>query len=199
MPYRIAPGRKSTNPPSPPPPPPPFYIYSASLPSKGIITSNYDQLAETAYANVNLVRREKNQLFSVIPYLPVKGAKRWLLKMHGCVSAVNDIIITSEDYRKSAASKRALGGIVQANLLTSHMVFVGFSMTDPNYVRIIEEVRDALRPASGGEAAAVATTATETATSTPTTAATATRTTATTTAKAPAPTTALPSPTPKHS
>lgn len=39
-----------------------------------------------------------------------------------------------------------LAGLVQANLMTSHFSFVGFSLTDPNYLRILYEVRHALNP-----------------------------------------------------
>ena len=111
-------------------------------------------------------------MLSVIPYKPCKGAAIWLLKMHGeaqrdilpsismsltrasllvlvvgCVTAVDDIVITSNDFKMFELSRlKALGGLVQAELMTSHMLFVGFSMVDPNYLRIIREVREALQP-----------------------------------------------------
>ena len=122
----------------------------ASLPTEGTITQNYDRGAEMAYNNLNLVEHNinnKHQL-SVIPYNPMKGANTWLLKMHGCVTSIDDIVITSADFARFEKNKQALGGLVQANLLTSHMLFVGFSMTDMNYLRIIEEVRDALKPSN---------------------------------------------------
>jgi hypothetical protein len=69
--------------------------------------------------------------------------------MHGCVSNPEEIIITSKDFASFEKGRlKALGGVVQANLLTSHMLFVGFSMTDPNYLRILNEVRRALKPAA---------------------------------------------------
>ena len=92
------------------------------------------------------VERERESL-SVIPNNPVRGAPRWLLKMHGCASRPDDVVITSADFRDFEASRmKALAGLVQANLLTSHMLFVGFSLTDPNYQRILGEVRRALDP-----------------------------------------------------
>ena len=67
--------------------------------------------------------------------------------MHGCSSRPDDVVITSADFRDFEASRmKALAGLVQANLLTSHMLFVGFSLTDPNYQRILGEVRRALDP-----------------------------------------------------
>jgi hypothetical protein len=65
--------------------------------------------------------------------------------MHGCVSKPDDIVITSADYSNFEKSKlKALGGIVQSSLMTSHFLFVGYSMTDKNYLRIVDEVGRAL-------------------------------------------------------
>ena len=43
-------------------------------------------------------------------------------------------------YRKE---REALAGIVQAMLMTKHMLFVGFSFNDPNFHQIVHEVRRA--------------------------------------------------------
>ncbi|GMI40018.1 hypothetical protein TrCOL_g2028 [Triparma columacea] len=115
----------------------------ASLRTKATITQNYDTQAETSLENVNVRQREGR--LSVIPYKPVKGATSWVLKMHGCVTAVDDIIITTSDFETFESSKmKALQGLVQSQLMTSHILIVGFSMNDPNYLRIIAEVRAAL-------------------------------------------------------
>jgi len=58
-----------------------------------------------------------------------------------------DLVITSDDFRDYDASRnKALAGLVQANLMTSHIVFVGFSLSDPNYLRILADFRSALDP-----------------------------------------------------
>ncbi|GMH51697.1 hypothetical protein TrST_g11019 [Triparma strigata] len=117
----------------------------ASLQPRGAITQNYDFHAEIALNNVNIAKRTRNETVSIIPYSPIKGATTWLLKMHGCVSAKDDIVITKEDFDRFEESRlKANGGLLQAELMTSHMLFVGFSMTDANYLRIISEVRAAL-------------------------------------------------------
>ena len=122
----------------------------ASLPSPSVVTLYYDSLIERAFASKHLAGGERErETLSVIPTCPVRGARRWLLKMHGCASRPEDIVITSEDFRNFEASRmKALAGLVQANLMTSHMLFVGFSLTDPNYQRIVGEVRRALDPAA---------------------------------------------------
>jgi hypothetical protein len=71
-----------------------------------------------------------------------------LLKMHGCVNNPDDIVLTREDYLRYADRRAALSGIVQAMLITRHMLFVGFSLTDGNFLRIVDDVRKAIRGTS---------------------------------------------------
>jgi hypothetical protein len=124
-----------------------------SLPFHSIVTQNYDNLIEKACKRWNVALRyapgdasNTKRNLSVIPYRPRRNAQYWLLKMHGCVSVPDDIILTKADYDSYPTSSRsqALDGLVQASLLTKHLLFVGFSLTDPNYLRIIDQVRDAL-------------------------------------------------------
>ncbi|CAJ1968199.1 unnamed protein product [Cylindrotheca closterium] len=125
-----------------------------SLPFHSMVTQNYDTLIEQACQKWSLAAIRHGPLtgnttkrnLSVIPYRPQRKAHYWLLKMHGCVSRPEDIILTEDDYAQySTSSKaRALDGLVQASLLTKHFLFVGFSLTDPNYLRIIDQVREAL-------------------------------------------------------
>lgn len=96
---------------------------------------------------------------SVIPYAPRRNHNRWLLKLHGCITHAHDIVITKDDYAAYATDRRhALAGIVQAQLMTNHMLFVGFSCEDSNYKRILGSVIDALTlkvPDTGEESSAV--------------------------------------------
>ena len=52
--------------------------------------------------------------------------------------------MTRSDYLRYDDRRAALKGIVQALLITRHMLFIAFSMTDDNFHRIIEEVRKAV-------------------------------------------------------
>ncbi len=64
-----------------------------------------------------------------------------------CVSLPKEIVITKQDYVDYESGRmKALAGLVQANLMTSHFLFVGFSLTDPNYLRIVKEVQQAIDP-----------------------------------------------------
>jgi hypothetical protein len=88
---------------------------------------------------------------SVLPYAIVPDADRWVLKMHGCVSHPEDIVLTREDQIGFERRNAALAGIAQTLLITRHMVFVGFSLSDDNFHRIADAVRRVVRTAGGAE------------------------------------------------
>eukprot|EP01126_Amoeba_proteus_P024205 TRINITY_DN2440_c0_g1_i14.p1 TRINITY_DN2440_c0_g1~~TRINITY_DN2440_c0_g1_i14.p1 ORF type:complete len:336 (+),score=59.02 TRINITY_DN2440_c0_g1_i14:971-1978(+) len=103
-----------------------------------VITTNYNQMYEVACKAIDIN-------LSVLPYSPASNCDRWILKLHGCVSHPSDIVLTREHYIRYTLNRSALSGIVQSLLITKHMLFVGFSMKDDNFHRIIDEVRRAVR------------------------------------------------------
>jgi hypothetical protein len=111
----------------------------ASLPTGEFITTNYDTLFEEA-------SEDAGRGVAVLPYAPADGGGRWLLKMHGCVTHPDDIVLTRESYLRYAERNAALAGIVQAMLITRRMLFLGFSLRDDNFHRIVDAVRRAIRP-----------------------------------------------------
>lgn len=111
----------------------------AALPIHEIVTTNFNQMVEMASSSIGLN-------CAILPYTPVPGCDRWLLKMHGCVTHPEDIVITKQDYTRYASRRSALGGIVQSLLITRHMLFIGFSLNDSNFFRIVDDVRQALNP-----------------------------------------------------
>lgn len=111
----------------------------ASLPVREIVTTNYDQLFELAYESTG------TRSLAVLPHAPQSGATGWILKMHGSIDRPQDIVLTRRDYMRYDEQRAALAGIVQAQLITKKMLFVGFSMNDTNFLRIADAVRRALR------------------------------------------------------
>lgn len=111
----------------------------ASLPVAEFVTQNYDRLLELAAAAAGAP-------LAVIPGARVADEQRWLLKMHGSVDRPQDIVLTREDYLRYGERRAALAAIVQALLITKHMLFVGFSLSDPNFHRIADDVRKVLQP-----------------------------------------------------
>jgi hypothetical protein len=108
----------------------------ASLPVNEIATTNYDQLFERA-------SRGASRPVAVLPYESARVHPRWLLKLHGCISRPDDIVLTRGDYLRYDERRAALGGILEALLVTRHVLFVGFSLSDDNFHRVVHEVRKA--------------------------------------------------------
>lgn len=110
-----------------------------NLPIEGFITTNYDQLFEQA------VIGGKSEI-AILPYSPNPDSQKWLLKMHGCIEYPDDIVLTRSSYNRYTERNQALAGIVQAMLITRKMLFLGFSLSDENFLRIVDAVRRAIAP-----------------------------------------------------
>ncbi|QED26816.1 SIR2 family protein [Microvenator marinus] len=108
----------------------------ASTPHEAAVTLNYDTLYELA------AERVVGKL-AVLPHDRGLNAERWLLKLHGCIQR-GRLVLSREDYLRFGERRTALAGIVQALLITKHMVFVGFGLRDANFLRILDDVRRSL-------------------------------------------------------
>ncbi len=115
----------------------------AGLPVTEAATTNYDDLFERA-------AKDSGAPVAVLPYESVRYRPRWLLKLHGDRRDPMSIVISRDDYLGYAATRRALSGIVQALLITKHMLFVGFSLRDDNFHQIAHDVRLAVRARDSG-------------------------------------------------
>lgn len=115
-----------------------------ALPIREAITTNYDDCFERSI-------RGGGRRLVTIPYSSPEGADVWLLKMHGCINHPGDIVLTQNDYDMYADRRAALAGIVQASLITKHLLFVGFGLRDPNFIQIISTVRKSIEHHSSSQ------------------------------------------------
>jgi hypothetical protein len=122
----------------------------AALPVREVITTNYDRLFDEAWAHSDPGG------ISVLPDGIRPNGRRWLLKMHGCLSKPERVVLTRSSYIRYDEGLPALAGLVQGLLLTRHILFVGFSLSDDNFHRLVDGVRrlrgDATEPAHLGTA-----------------------------------------------
>ena len=96
------------------------------------MTTNFDQLFESAST-------ASGADLSILPGDDVTYGKRWLLKLHGDIGG--DLVFTRSDYMGAMSSHSALRGIVQAMLMTRHMLFVGYALRDDDFHQLVHEVR----------------------------------------------------------
>lgn len=109
----------------------------AILPSAGAITLNYDRLFEKACKDAQRPR-------TVMPENVPAVGNDWLLKLHGSVSQPDSIVLTRDDYLSYNSNRDALSALVKAQLLTHHLLFVGFGLADDHFHEIVHDVRRAL-------------------------------------------------------
>lgn len=112
----------------------------ASLPVMEAATTNYDVLFERAW-------QDAGREHVVLPRQSAVDAEAWLLKLHGSIDGSGDVVLSRDDYLRFEGEGVALAGVIQAMLLTRHMLFVGYSMSDDNFHRLVHQVRRAVGPA----------------------------------------------------
>jgi hypothetical protein len=71
--------------------------------------------------------------------------------MHGDVAKPKSIVLTREHYVEYGGGNAPLTGLVQAMLMTRHMLIVGFSLLDDNFARLAHQVRQVLRHSEPGD------------------------------------------------
>lgn len=106
----------------------------ASVDVRRMVTTNFDSCMETA------LRAPAGERFRVLTRQLAAGGSRWLLKINGDVDQPDSIVLTEGDLERHPDERRALEGVVQTLLLTSHLLFVGFSLTDNNFLAMAEAV-----------------------------------------------------------
>jgi NAD-dependent SIR2 family protein deacetylase len=107
------------------------------LPWMDIFTTNYDTLLEEA-------KRKSDIDFETIKtdarlHL---SKKHRIIKLHGCLSAQRDYVITQEDYRKYEQNHAILANTVKQALIENFFCFIGFSGDDPNFLNWYGWVKD---------------------------------------------------------
>ncbi len=114
----------------------PAHLLLAGLGVRQNVTTNYDLAYESALAGTlgadghrTLARENADQ------------SKPWLLKMHGDASHPDSIVLTTNDYARLESEHSAMLAVVETMLLTSHLMFVGYSLEDDDFTAAAERVR----------------------------------------------------------
>lgn len=109
----------------------------SSMSINEVTTTNFDELFETA-------ARSGGRTLNVIPGESIDDGNRWLLKLHGTLSEPESLVFTRSAYLDAPKQRGALFGLVQAMLMTRHMLFVGYGLADEDFHDLVHEVRWAL-------------------------------------------------------
>lgn len=111
------------------------------------VTTNYDSCYENA-----LKRVYGDEGFRVLTRHLADGARPWLLKLHGDICRPHTLVLTADDYSWFGKHGQALYGVVQSLMLTSHLLFVGFSLRDEAFIKLARGVAWVRGQAEGHDA-----------------------------------------------
>lgn len=116
----------------------------ASMRLRQSVTTNFDRALELAMATTH------GDNLKILTSQWAGQAAPWLLKLHG-TAGTSEVVLTKEDYERHRwEDGQPLYALVQGLLMTSHLLFVGFSMSDSNYLRLAEPVAK-LHTRTGGD------------------------------------------------
>jgi len=144
-----------------------FHCVLVKLGFSGIVTTNYDIVLETAVGEafsqdrywrcdpIDLCLLKPYRVFDFLRSLSPSTDHRWVLHLHGCFGNSERIILTRNDYlraygelganEKNEVLNRILDTIhrkvIWALLAMHSLVFVGFSMKDEFFMRILKVVQ----------------------------------------------------------
>lgn len=109
-----------------------------------VITTNYDTFLETIFNNDS----HEDEKYDVVVgeqilRSPHKSVGE-ILKIHGCVSKPDSLILTSEDYEEFTSRKRYLSSKMLTYFAEHPLLIVGYSATDSNVRSILSWVNQLL-------------------------------------------------------
>lgn len=107
----------------------------AGLGCEEAVTTNFDVLYERAAS------LPESEPVAVLPWQRLDRRRRWVLKMHGDVDHREQIVLTRGDFVRYDAASGPAGAAVQALMLSRHLLVVGASLTDDNFLRLAHEVQ----------------------------------------------------------
>lgn len=95
-----------------------------------VITTNYDQLIETVFEFSPLIG---NKILMSNPYGSV-------YKIHGCVTSVDNIILTKEDYKNFENKYELIRAQLLSLFIHNPIIFLGYSVSDNNIRKILKTI-----------------------------------------------------------
>lgn len=123
----------------------PSSIFDAllALDPKVVFTTNYDKLFEIASKSGYAVHTHSSDAVSH----DLRQGEPLLVKLHGSTDAINDIVLTRTDYARVMREGRQVFDALNALSLTSTILFVGYSLDDPDIQLVLQAVgRSGLSP-----------------------------------------------------
>jgi hypothetical protein len=121
------------------------------IPFTAALTSNYDTLLESAYTLTQ--RGTAPHVFTHSDYPELAAALRsgefYVLKVHGTIDRIQTIVLGRSDYREVMYANPAYRQHLAVLFSVKTVLFLGFGLTDPDLLSLLEELRIAFRDHTG--------------------------------------------------
>jgi hypothetical protein len=104
-----------------------------------ILTTNFDSLIEDAYKQegiaINTIYKNGD-----LPFFDEKRSIQ-LIKIHGTIEDINSIVLAKSEYSNYKQRNRLVYHLVSTIFLTRTILFLGFSLHDPNIIGLLDEIK----------------------------------------------------------
>ncbi|WP_053955419.1 SIR2 family protein [Inediibacterium massiliense] len=100
------------------------------------VTTNFDKMLDKHYHNDNFVVADYHDTSRIISN--IKAPQNILIKAHGTIDNTNKMIFTNQQYFKARTENPQFYKILEALFLTNTVLFIGYSMNDPDIHLILE-------------------------------------------------------------
>jgi len=125
-------------------PPPKEDIYNdlLQIDPKTIITTNYDELIEKNFdlysggASSHSIRTQTSNSLLADLRSPVRS----IVKLHGCITEIENIVLDRRSFFKAQAENRGFFDIIRSLMTVNTVLFLGYSMSDPDIQLILENM-----------------------------------------------------------
>lgn len=113
---------------------------------KIVVTTNYDDIYDTfcrkgiARDGYNVCKYYEDHLVN-----DLRSPVRLIVKAHGCVSDPSRIVLTRSQYFKERQLHASFYNVLDALFLTNTVLFVGYSLSDPDIQLVLENASIAAR------------------------------------------------------
>ena len=118
-----------------------------SLDAKVCITTNYDQLIEKNFEHYSGgVSSHKVRTYKYANFLSdLRSPGRVILKLHGCVTDAASIVLDRRSYFNARAENPGIYDVVTALSIVNTILFLGYSMSDPDIQLVLEGVNSRVK------------------------------------------------------
>lgn len=112
------------------------------LDSRIVITTNFDRIYENYCMTI-----ANSDAYKIINYYSrdlvdeIRSDSRLIIKAHGSIDDISNMIFTRSQYHMAKRNHSQFYEIIKAIFLTNTVVFIGCSLTDPDVLLILEEVK----------------------------------------------------------